>query len=92
MRQLAFSGVPLWPLHVATATHLLACSLNCSKAATLLRALHIEGLPPTMTAAELSTLMAPYGNVQYAEVSTVPNTCIGQAASQQRPQIGSAPA
>ncbi len=34
----------------------------------LLRALHVEGLPPTMTAAELSSLMAPYGNVQYAEV------------------------
>jgi hypothetical protein len=46
-----------------------------SKAATLLRALHIEGLPPTMTAAELSTLMAPYGNVQYAEVSTTHFNC-----------------
>lgn len=42
---------------------------HCSKAATLLRALHIEGLPATMTAAELSTLMAPYGNVQYAEAA-----------------------
>lgn len=42
---------------------------HCSKATTLLRALHIEGLPPTMTAAELSTLMAPYGNVQYAEAA-----------------------
>jgi len=46
----------------------LVMCLYRSKAATLLRALHIEGLPPTMTAAELSTLMAPYGNVQYAEV------------------------
>jgi hypothetical protein len=40
-----------------------------------MRALHIEGLPPTMTAAELSTLMAPYGNVQYAEVSIICFVC-----------------
>lgn len=34
----------------------------------MLRALHIEGLPASMTAAELSALMSPYGDVQYAEV------------------------
>lgn len=44
-------------------------SCACSKAMTILRALHIEGLPSTMTAAELSALMAPYGSVQYAEAA-----------------------
>lgn len=44
--------------------------LTRSKSMGMLRSLHIEGLPPTMTAAELSQLMAPYGCVQYAEVST----------------------
>lgn len=34
----------------------------------LLRALHIEGLPLTMTASKLSELMSAYGPVQYAEV------------------------
>jgi hypothetical protein len=34
----------------------------------LLRALHIEGLPLTMTASKLSELMTAYGPVQYAEV------------------------
>lgn len=48
--------------------HLPFLFLLCSKAATLLRALHIEGLPATVTASELSQLMSPYGNVQYAEV------------------------
>lgn len=43
----------------------------------LLRALHIEGLPATVSAADLSTLMAPYGNVQYAEVSL----CMGNVCS-----------
>jgi hypothetical protein len=49
---------------------ILILILNCSKSMGMLRSLHIEGLPPTMTAAELSQLMAPYGCVQYAEVST----------------------
>lgn len=42
---------------------------HCSKSMGMLRSLHIEGLPPTMTAAELSQLMAPYGCVQYAEAA-----------------------
>lgn len=54
------------PRCIGTDNVALICT--CSKAVTILRALHIEGLPTTMTAADLSTLMAPYGTVQYAEV------------------------
>ena len=39
-----------------------------SKSGRLLRALHIEGLPLSMTASRLSELMSVYGPVQYAEV------------------------
>ena len=37
----------------------------------MLRVLHIEGLPITVTAARLSDLMSVYGPVQYAEVSAL---------------------
>lgn len=40
-----------------------------SKGQSLLRALHVEGLPASMTAAELSQLFSPYGSVQYAEAA-----------------------
>eukprot|EP00775_Hariotina_reticulata_P004044 gene4044-4292_t len=43
---------------------LLGC--HCSKSMCMLRTLHIEGLPPTMTATELSKLFC---NVQYAEAA-----------------------
>ncbi|GBF93238.1 hypothetical protein Rsub_05970 [Raphidocelis subcapitata] len=42
---------------------------TCSKSVGLLRALHIEGLPLTMTASKLSELMTAYGPVQYAEAA-----------------------
>ncbi|KAI8472962.1 MAG: Metalloenzyme, LuxS/M16 peptidase-like protein [Monoraphidium minutum] len=39
------------------------------KSVGLLRALHVEGLPLTMTASKLSELMSAYGPVQYAEAA-----------------------
>ena len=41
---------------------------STSKSVVMLRVLHIEGLPITITAARLSDLMSVYGPVQYAEV------------------------
>ena len=42
-----------------------------SKSVVMLRVLHIEGLPITITAARLSDLMSVYGPVQYAEVRLI---------------------
>jgi hypothetical protein len=53
-----------------------------SKSVGLLRALHIEGLPLTMSASKLSELMSAYGPVQYAEVSI----CVGVVWQQQQQQ------
>jgi hypothetical protein len=49
-----------------------------SKSVGLLRALHVEGLPLTMTAAKLSELMSAYGPVQYAEVRARVGRCCSQ--------------
>ncbi|KIZ03794.1 hypothetical protein MNEG_4162 [Monoraphidium neglectum] len=45
------------------------CATYAGKSVGLLRALHIEGLPLTMTASKLSELMTAYGPVQYAEAA-----------------------
>ncbi len=43
-------------------------SQHCSSTAGLLRTLHVQGLPPSMTAAQVSEMMSQHGPVQYAEV------------------------
>lgn len=57
---------------------------NNSKSALLLRALHIEGLPLTTTAARLSEAMGRYGAVQYAEVRCDQSMLVGGAGDERR--------
>jgi hypothetical protein len=53
------------PLYHTTSN---ACC-SCTAPVSLLRALHVEGLPLGTTAARASDLLSPYGSVQYAEAA-----------------------